>query len=116
MKKLICILIVVLMIVCLLGCSEQTVTASIANSGSFDVTPEATISSSTSFELEKVGRCVINSYDSIDYYRDTTTDVMYMCFMGRRKAGLTEMHDPETGLPLTYTRYMEIYNNLELKE
>lgn len=38
-------------------------------------------------------------------YRDMITDVLYM---GSEEGGLEAMLDPETGLPLTYTRYMEL--------
>lgn len=48
------------------------------------------------------------------YYRDVATDVMYVRasrkVMNAGLGGLTVMLDPETGLPLTYTRYMEIVN------
>lgn len=44
-------------------------------------------------------------------YRDTVTDVMYLWKWSNSRGGLTEMSDPETGLPLTYTRYCEIYNS-----
>lgn len=37
------------------------------------------------------------------YLRDEVTDVMYYY-----SNGICEMHDPETGLPLTYTRYQEL--------
>lgn len=63
------------------------------------------------FEMELVGR---SSDGSFDYYRDIVTDVLYVRYrekiMDAGMGGLTMMSDPETGLPLTYTRYMEIYN------
>lgn len=56
--------------------------------------------------------------DHFYYYRDIVTDVMYVCFEDYRKGGITEMHDPETGLPLTYTRYLALIDqaNREAKE
>lgn len=46
--------------------------------------------------------------DTFTYYREVTTDVMYICYEEYRKGSLTVMIDPETGLPLTYSRYMEL--------
>lgn len=54
-----------------------------------------------------------SSYCNFFYYRDTVTDVVYL--WGRDKAGyagmggLTVMMDPETGLPLTFDRWEEMY-------
>ena len=41
------------------------------------------------------------------YYRDKVTDVMYICYDEYDSGGLLEMHDPNTGLPLTYQQYLE---------
>jgi len=48
--------------------------------------------------------------DHFRYYRDTITDVIYIKYESGQAAGLTVMLDPETGLPLTYMRYMELAN------
>lgn len=61
------------------------------------------------FELEAVGRAEELGVELV-YFRDTTTDVLYLYSSSYRKGGLTVMLEPETGLPLTYTRYMELYN------
>lgn len=50
-----------------------------------------------------------NIDDTVVYYRDIRTDVMYIFFSRYSKGGPTVMYDPETGLPLTYTRYKELY-------
>lgn len=55
------------------------------------------------FVMEEVG-----SDGYFHYYRDTITDVLYVAFWKSDEGGLTTMLDPETGLPLTYTRYLEI--------
>ena len=55
------------------------------------------------FEMVAVGR---SREGNIYYYRDLVTDVLYVSHNG-----LTPMLDPETGLPLTYTKYMELYEN-----
>lgn len=51
-----------------------------------------------------------NKKDTFTYYREITTDVMYICYEENRKGSLTVMLDPETGLPLTYNRYLELTN------
>ena len=49
--------------------------------------------------LEKV-----QIYDSkCSFYRDKVTDVLFM-----QNRVFVELHDPETGLPLTYKRYKEL--------
>lgn len=61
------------------------------------------------FDMECVGE---NRKSGISYYKDAVTDVMYLrfCEMGGYggSGGLTVMLDPESGLPLTYARYMEM--------
>ena len=62
-----------------------------------------------------VGYCeleVIGETEFYDYLRETVTDVLYLKYKGGYAGGLTVMLDPETGLPLTYERYMEIYTSL----
>lgn len=64
------------------------------------------------FTLEELGK---SGY--FYYYRDLTTDVLYLRY-GKKAGhagigGLTVMLDPETGLPLTYTRYMDLYEDLQ---
>lgn len=54
----------------------------------------------------------------ITYYRDRVTDVLYMnvfCKSATGYAGaggLTAMLDPDTGKPLIYARYMEMFSAL----
>lgn len=42
-------------------------------------------------------------------YRDPVTDVMYMSFKGWTSGGLAWMPDPDSGLPLKYDRFLELY-------
>ena len=44
------------------------------------------------------------------YYRDKVTDVVFVCYDEYGSGGLIEMHDPNTGLPLTYEKYLEYQN------
>lgn len=44
-------------------------------------------------------------------YRNVVTDVLYLWANSFRAGGFQEMHDPETGLPLTYEKYKELYLN-----
>lgn len=57
------------------------------------------------FDIEKISD---DDRYRICLYRDTNTDVLYIHQDPR--AGLIEMHDPETGLPMTYERYKEMYH------
>lgn len=56
------------------------------------------------FEMEYIDRTVC-----FELYRNKTTDTLYILYSYNSKGGLIEMHDPETGLPLTYERYKEIH-------
>lgn len=47
-------------------------------------------------------------YKGIYLYRNVYTDVLYLLFEGVDASGLEEMHDPETGLPLTFQKYQEM--------
>ena len=69
--------------------------------------------------LEKVfTQNVPDDRGRVSYYRDKVTDVLYMDVFCRSATGyagaggLTVMLDPDTGKPLTYTRYMEMYSTL----
>lgn len=58
------------------------------------------------FKLEEVW----TSKDyTIELYRDTTTNIIYLRDSDIRSGGYTVLPDPETGLPLTYDRFLEIY-------
>lgn len=43
------------------------------------------------------------------FYKDPVTDVMYINFKGWTSGGLVWMPDPDTGLPLKYDRFFELY-------
>lgn len=60
-----------------------------------------------SFQMEPL--YVSGISDVFTVYRNTVTDVLYLWISDTYRGGLTEMSDPETGLPLTYARYMELY-------
>lgn len=65
----------------------------------------------SSKRFEQVYYVNLDSDNHVRYYRDCVTDVMYICFTGYRKAGMTIMFDPTTGLPLTYSAYSEMDSN-----
>lgn len=48
----------------------------------------------------------------LSYYRDVVTDVLFLRYEDASgyagQGGLTWIPDPETGLPMTYTRYVEL--------
>ena len=44
------------------------------------------------------------------FYKDPVTDIVYMQFKGAYgDGGLVWMPDPDTGLPLKYDRFLELY-------
>lgn len=45
-------------------------------------------------------------------FREPVTDVLYMRYSLDNAGGITVMLDPETGLPLTYTKYLEQYTEM----
>jgi hypothetical protein len=76
----------------------------------FVTTPQTTkIAGASSMEI--IENFNVGEY-TVYYYRDILTDGMYMWCLDESgfagMGGLTVMLDPETGLPLTYTRYMEL--------
>lgn len=121
MKRLLSILLVLLFCFTLTACSGDVPVTQTYDT-EFEETQEETdnfVTENTKtenepFEMELVGRSSDNAFE---YYRDTTTDVLYTWNSETKYSsgagvggGLTEMHDPETGLPLTYTRYMELHS------
>ena len=42
------------------------------------------------------------------YYRETATDVMYIVCFNSTGAGITPMVNPDTGLPMKYSEYLEL--------
>lgn len=95
MKKIILIALAITMVLAVTGCNSNN-----------NENREPTNQELFDGDLEYLG-----SSRDIDYYRDTVTDVMYLVYKSIKAAGMTEMSDPETGLPLTYTRYLELQNN-----
>lgn len=98
-------------VILLTGCSN------VADSSiePFVVIEEPTESVIQTCEPINTGYCeleVIGESEFYDYLRETVTDVLYLKYKGGYAGGLTVMLDPETGLPLTYERYMEIYTSL----
>lgn len=111
MKKVLVITLILYMGV-LCGCgtdvmehenTEVSVSAEDMVTETQEVTEEATVAENTPFKME----CVGEDWKVALFYRNTVTDVLYL--WGGNHAGFTEMSDPETGLPLTYTRYLEIF-------
>lgn len=106
--------VVVIVLSSLAGCAGSPS----APTQSTPVESENTSSNIQPFEMELIGEVSGRTNATLDtdkfyYYRDVKTDVIYICFEEYRKGGLTAMLDPDTGLPLTYTRYMEFYNSSE---
>lgn len=110
---IITIILISIVAACFVGCDSadaQTVTSSSTVSS---VTSEA---NKDEWGMEYLGQMSPDggSTHSVNYYRDIKTDVMYIYFNGRAggsggAGGPTVMYDPDTGLPLTYSRYKELY-------
>lgn len=91
------------------GCvfEEDTAETTSSEKATTEQAEQTTATEKISFEFEEI-------YDSGDvgggytYYRDTVTDVMYIWRWSTNRGGLTEMSDPETGMPLKYERYKQL--------
>lgn len=50
--------------------------------------------------------------DARHFYKDPVTDIVYIQFKGAySEGGLTYLPDPDTGLPLKYERFLELYKD-----
>lgn len=74
--------------------------------GNKEAVAEENLTENVVFELEQI--CTSKDY-IIELYRDTTTNIIYLRDSDIHSGGYTVMPDPETGLPLTYDRFLEIY-------
>lgn len=63
------------------------------------------------FTLTKIAVRTPNTRNEACYfYKDPVTDIVYMQFKGAYgDGGLVWMPDPDTGLPLKYDRFLELY-------
>ena len=89
--------------------------------GKSNLEPETPIVTSASaaksqlsgFEFELISEQKISNFQTISYWRETSTDTMYIESWRHHNygsgSGLTQMLDPETGKPLTYTQWLESY-------
>ncbi len=115
--KLVSLVLVALTIVfCFVGCTAGESTNAIASSGSSDVTPEASVGSFNVMPTAAndsddaavyVGMERVLSDEPFYYYRDVTTDVMYVVYRDYRCAGLNVMVDPNTDGPLTHENWLK---------
>lgn len=60
------------------------------------------------FDMENVGS---SNDGKFVFFRDPISDVLYIWRKSGYSGGLTVMLDPESGLPLTYSRYISIYDD-----
>lgn len=89
----------------LVGCN--TGEASVIE-GNTDITK---LNSDMEVIVEEVGEDYGGDYSkNMSIYRNVYTDVLYLWVDEYKSGELVEMHDPDTGLPLTYKRYKEIYH------
>lgn len=99
MKKIMIFIALAILMLSLVACSNTP-----SNDKSNATTESSVSRRNEQFTMESIGDSGVYIY-----IRDVVTDVMYLKYKGGYAGGLTVMLDPETGLPLTYTRYIEIY-------
>lgn len=89
----------------LVGCNTGE---SSATEGNTDISE---LNSGMEIIVEEAGENYGGDYSrNILIFRNVYTDVLYLWCDEYEAGGLVEMHNPETGLPLTYKRYKEIYH------
>lgn len=114
MKKKIKIIAFFLAIICVAtvayGCGKNS-TQSTTNTHSTTITASA--AQQSQLEFQQVAKQQISTLNVIYFWREKSTDTMYIekirgssCGEG---SGLIQMMDPETGLPLTYTKWLNSY-------
>lgn len=122
MKKNICFLIVILLCIgmfSLSGCAVPPGT-------NFNPTAENTPAESENEEtveddflyMEELSKQTFSNGTKICYYKETVTDVVYISFSNHQEGKhITALLDPNTGLPITYTRYVELHEGVpEIEE
>ena len=108
------LILIIYICVLLISCDNNSTPQ---NNSSNDSSMDTSLSSPSSvlpFEMELVGE---SSEGYFKYYRDTTTDVLYIKQAQKIGyagiGGLTVMLDPETGLPMLYDKYIELYEKMK---
>ena len=107
------LILTIILTTCLTGCDvaadinqiNEDVKEIANNSNVSETTPESTLPEFLPFTFEEI----LTFNQDISIYRDVITDVIYVRYRGFREGDLTVMLEPETGKPLTLTKYMEIY-------
>ena len=113
MRKL---LFVSLLVICtsIMGCSDTKDKSKLKSENyvnSVELEFDFTENEENKNQMELV--CEEHEEDNFTFsiYRNVVTDVLYLWANRFRAGGFQEMHDPETGLPLTYEKYKELYLN-----
>ena len=92
------------------GCGKNS-TQNTNTTASTTITASA--AQQSKFEFQKVAEQQISMLNIIYFWREKSTDTMYIekirSSSGGEGSGLTQMMDPETGLPLTYTKWLNSY-------
>lgn len=116
MKKKFKILAFILAIICVTtmayGCGKNA-TQNTTNTASTTITVSAAESQQSNLGFQLVYEQRINGYNVIFFWREISTDTMYIETVRSTRdgygSGLIQMPDPETGLPLTYTKWLNSY-------
>lgn len=111
MRKL---LFVSLLVICtsIIGCSDIKDKSKSKNYVNRELEFDFTENEEDKNQMELVYKEHEEAYNfTFSIYRNVVTDVLYLWADSFRAGGFQEMHDPETGLPLTYEKYKELYLN-----
>lgn len=107
-RRLFLIISLVIMLFTFTGCSQFQM--EVEKIGSILLTDEDSKEKNNDFPFEMETLYEDTFGGGFCLYRNTVTDVLYLFQWSNSRGGLTEMSDPVTGLPLTYERYLELYN------
>lgn len=92
------------------GCGKNA-TQNTTNTASTTITASA--AQQSKLEFQKVAEQQLSMLNVIYFWREKSTDTMYIEKIRSSSAGegsgLIQMFDPETGLPLTYTKWLNSY-------
>lgn len=113
--KIMCVILVVIsasVLVVLNGCSNENITSEKTEQTS--QSEQTTVSSTNTPTAVKVGMEEVYKDGQFTYWRDLTTDVMYLEEDGYLERTLTVMLSPYSdGRPLTYSRWLELQGREE---
>lgn len=105
--KIIALILVILFVaVIAYGCGKNNSETGISDFITTMTASASSVSENINFDFEVV---YYDDENGLSIYHETTTDTLFAEFNGYNAGGLTQIMDPETGKPLTYTLWKEKY-------